>query len=114
MAVSEDAQAIINAIESMSTAITNAISSQTTTINNNIDAEIQAQTTAISGKLDTIITHASNIDLDLDTVIDKESRVIRGMGLQGQALNASVSYKIKDPNGEQILEDLNNLDSNNG
>lgn len=99
MAISEDAQAIINAIDSMSTAITNAISSQTTTI---------------TGKLDTIITHASNIDTDLDTVIDKESRVIRGMGLQGQALNASVSYKMKDPQSTEILSDLNNLDSNNG
>lgn len=94
MAISEDAQAIINAINAESTAITNAIS---------------AQTTAINGKLDTIITHVSNIDSDLDTVIDKENRVIRGMGLQGRALNASVSYKIKDPNGEQILDDLDNL-----
>lgn len=94
MAISEDAQAIINAINAESTAITNAIS---------------AQTTAISSKLDTIITHATNIDNDLDVVIDKENRVIRGMGLQGRALNASVSYKIKDPNGEQILENLDNL-----
>lgn len=94
MAISEDAQAIINAINAESTAITNAIS---------------AQTTAINGKLDTIITHATNIDNDLDVVIDKENRVIRGMGLQGRALNASVSYKIKDPNGEQILENLDNL-----
>lgn len=94
MAISEDAQAIINAINAESAAITNAIS---------------AQTTAINGKLDTIITHATNIDNDLDVVIDKENRVIRGMGLQGRALNASVSYKIKDPNGEQILENLDNL-----
>lgn len=94
MAISEDAQAIINAINAESTAITNAIS---------------AQTTAISSKLDTIITHATNIDNDLDVVIDKENRVIRGIGLQGRALNASVSYKIKDPNGEQILENLDNL-----
>lgn len=94
MAISEDAQAIINAISAETAAITNAIS---------------AQTTAINGKLDTIITHATNIDNDLDTVIDKENRVIRGMGLQGRALNASVSYKIKDPNGEQILENLDNL-----
>lgn len=109
MAISEDAQAIINAINAESTAITNAISAQTTAINSNIDTEIQAQTTAISSKLDTIITHATNIDNDLDIVIDKENRVIRGMGLQGRALNASVSYKIKDPNGEQILENLDNL-----
>lgn len=94
MAISEDAQAIINAINAESTAITNAIS---------------AQTTAINGKLDNIITHVTNIDNDLDVVIDKENRVIRGMGLQGRALNASVSYKIKDPNGEQILENLDNL-----
>lgn len=80
MAISEDAQAIINAINAESTAITNAIS---------------AQTTAINSKL--------------DTIIDKENRVIRGMGLQGRALNASVSYKIKDPNGEQILDNLDNL-----
>lgn len=94
MAISEDAQAIINAINAESTAITNAIS---------------AQTTAINSKLDTIVTHVTNIDNDLDVVIDKENRVIRGMGLQGRALNASVSYKIKDPNGEQILENLDNL-----
>ena len=113
MAISEDATAIIAAIEAMSTAVTNAISSQTTTINNNIDSEVQGQTTSINGKLDTIITHASNMDTDLDTVIDKESRVIRGIGLSGELLNASVSYKIKDPNGRQLIEDLDNLDSAN-
>ena len=111
MAISEDATAIIAAIEAMSTAVTNAISSQTTTINNNIDSEVQGQTTSINGKLDTIITHASNMDTDLDTVIDKESRVLRGLGLQGQALNASVSYKMKDPNSKEILDNLNSLDN---
>lgn len=99
MAVSEDAQAIIDAIEAASTAITGRLATL-----------IQAQDLT-NNKLDSIIPRVTNIDNDLDTVIDKESRVIRGMGLQGQALNASVSYKIKDPAGEKVLSDLNNLDS---
>lgn len=94
MAVSEDAQAIIDAI-------------------NDLKSVLSAAQGLTNNKLDTIIPHVTNIDNDLDTVIDKESRVIRGMGLQGQALNASVSYKIKDPNGEQILNNLNNLDNPN-